>query len=87
MVMYNNQVRPITILPVFTRTEMRAINQLIQKALLSEQMQQRLLNMDATLQVEFNLSNSTWDQLTKIEALSMADFCGELLQLQDYVTA
>jgi hypothetical protein len=86
MTSYNNPARSFTALPTFTRTEMRNINRMVQKALLSEHMQRRLLSLDEKLQDEFNLSNSAWDQIASIKAFSIADFCGELMVLQGQST-
>jgi hypothetical protein len=61
---------------------MRNINYLIQTALLSSHIQERLLTMDVALQIEFDLPSHVWERLSKINASSMADFCGELLRLQ-----
>jgi hypothetical protein len=82
MLMYNNKLSRITLLPAFSHTELRNINHLIQTALLSSHLQQRLLTMDVSLQMEFDLPAHVWDRLSKINASSMADFCGELLRLQ-----
>lgn len=85
MVMYDKNIGKMTLLPVFSHSEMRHINRLIQTALLSNHLQQRLLTMDVSLQREFNLPTHVWEQLSEINASSMADFCGEVLRLQGEV--
>lgn len=83
MVMRERTITSITALPAFTQKEMRNINKLLQQALLNGQLKQRLMRKDITLCAEFGLSNSVWEQLSKIRAISFAEFCGELNQLQE----
>lgn len=83
MVMQSKALERITKLPAFSQTEMRKINYLIQKALLSTSVQQRLLNRDSSLQAEFGLPAHVWATLSEIKAGSIADFCGGISLLQD----
>jgi hypothetical protein len=83
MVMYANpQTEQITTLPAFTHRDMRNINRMITDALLSSNLQRRLINLDAALQLEFDLSSQVWTKICQIKASSLSEFCGELVQLQ-----
>jgi hypothetical protein len=81
--MQSRKIRKLTRLPVFTPMQMRQINRLVGEALLSAQLKKRLLTGDPTICNEFNLSPQVWEQLKRIEASTLADFCEQLQQLQD----
>lgn len=87
MVVHSKTLGRITKLPVFSHTEMRKVNYLIQKALLSSNLQQRLLDLDSSLQAEFGLPTHVWTTLSEIKASSIADFCGEVSFLQDDIAS
>ncbi|MGB7337976.1 MAG: hypothetical protein WBC91_03710 [Phototrophicaceae bacterium] len=82
MVMQDKTRSRITALPAFSHNDMRQVNTLIQKALLSSSLERRLLAMDNSLQIEFALPTRIWDHLSEIKASSLSDFCGEILRLQ-----
>lgn len=84
MVMKSRESYHLTQLPAFTPMQMRQINRLIGEALLSKQLQTRLLTGDALLRDEFNLSPQIWQRLLCIDAHTLADFCEQLEHLQSH---
>lgn len=68
--------------PLFTSREAYQLNTLLGRALSEPELRQRLLTHDETLIPEFTLHQSTWRVITNIQALSVEEFCQQLVFLE-----
>jgi hypothetical protein len=59
-------------------TEQKVLERLFAAVLQDRQLQARLLCHDSNLQPEFCISNRLWQQLCKIQAANLEDFCRQL---------
>jgi hypothetical protein len=81
---YKDLIMQETFMPAFTSSEMRAINNLVSQALISQTISNRLVNLrDITLVTEFDLPQSLWAKLSNIQADDLRTFCIRISQLQD----
>jgi len=71
-------------LPLFSPNDAYRLNTLIVQALTEPELSQRLLRHDRELIVEFSLSFRVWGIIARIQAISLEDFCTQLVNLETY---